>query len=233
MKTKPTANGRIIAIGDIHGHALALRALTRAIQPSPDDVIVTLGDYVNRGPDSKGVIACLIELRDSCKLVPILGNHDEMLLDARNDRYAYDRFVMSGGKGTVDSYGNQKLDGIPASHWRFLETCVDYYETAHSLFTHANFCSYTPLQHQLSSVLRWTGIDEMEICDHRSGKVAIVGHAAANEIRDHGTCVCIDTGCGFGGVLTAYEPATKTIWQVTEDGEVVVRNERQSDQSDQ
>jgi serine/threonine protein phosphatase 1 len=226
MTPKPTANGRIIAIGDIHGHALALRALTRAIQPSPDDVIVTLGDYVNRGPDSGGVIECLIELQDRCKLVTILGNHDEMLLDARNDRYAYDRFLMSGGKETVVSYGNRKLDGIPASHWKFLESCGDYHETADLIFTHANFCSYTPLENQLSSVLRWTGIDEMEICNHRSGKVAIVGHAAGNEIRDHGTCICIDTGCGFGGLLTACEPATKTIWQVTEGGEIVARSER-------
>lgn len=69
-------NSRIIAIGDIHGHSLALRSLLDAVQPSRADVIVTLGDYVNRGPGSREVIECLIELRDRCELIPILGNHE-------------------------------------------------------------------------------------------------------------------------------------------------------------
>lgn len=219
MTIKPTTSGRLIAIGDIHGHAVALRALIKAIQPSADDVIVTLGDYVNRGPDSRGVVECLIHLQDRCNLIPILGNHDEMFLDARKDRYAYDRFLVSGGRETVASYSDQKLDGIPKSHWAFLESCRDYYEIANFIFTHANFCSYTPLKLQLSSVLRWTGIEEMDICRHRTEKVAIVGHSVGEKIRDYGTCICIDTGCGFGGLLTAYEPATKEFWQVTEAGE--------------
>ncbi len=78
----PIMRPRTIAIGDIHGCSLALEALLDAIQPRPDDVIVTLGDYVNRGPDSRGVLDRLIELERRCKLVPILGNHDEMLLAA-------------------------------------------------------------------------------------------------------------------------------------------------------
>ncbi|GAA4473621.1 metallophosphoesterase [Novipirellula rosea] len=221
MTITPTTSGRLIAIGDIHGHAMALRALIRAIQPSADDVIVPLGDYVNRGPDSKGVVECLIELQNRCNLVPILGNHDEMLLDARKDRYAYDRFLVSGGRETVASYGKQKLDGIPKSHWAFLESCRDYYETASFIFTHANFCSYTPLHLQLSSVLRWTGIDDLGICRHRTRKVAIVGHSAGEKFRNYGTCICIDTGCGFGGLLTAYEPITGNQWQVTEMGDLI------------
>lgn len=218
MTNQQTA-GRLIAIGDIHGHALALRGLLSIIEPSHADVIVTLGDYVNRGPDSRDVVECLIELQDRCTLIPILGNHDEMLLDARKDRYAYDRFVFSGGEETVQSYGSQRLNGIPDSHWEFLDSCHDYHVTDGFAFTHANFCSYTPIERQLSSVLRWTGVDEMEICKHKSGRTAIVGHSAGDQIRDFESCVCIDTGCGFGGVLTAYEPATKKHWQVTEAGE--------------
>ncbi|PHQ34375.1 metallophosphoesterase family protein [Rhodopirellula bahusiensis] len=210
--------GRLIAIGDIHGHSNALDSLIRAINPSAKDEIITLGDYVNRGPGSEGVIEQLIELQDRCQLISILGNHDEMLLDARKDQYAFDRFVMSGGKETVQSYRSQKLDAIPDAHWEFLESCRDYHETSNFIFTHANACSHTPMNDQLSSVLRWTGVDEMEICNHRTGKSLVVGHAAGEEIRNFGTCVCIDTGCGFGGVLTAYEPATKKRWQVTEDG---------------
>ena len=72
-------NGRLIAIGDIHGHAKALRAILDQIQPSADDTIITLGDCVNRGPDSRGVLECLLDIQEVCRLIPILGNHDEMM----------------------------------------------------------------------------------------------------------------------------------------------------------
>ena len=77
-------NSRTIAIGDIHGCSAALDALLKTIRPRPEDRIVTLGDYINRGPDSRGVIERLIELKDRCRLVPLLGNHDQMLLEARS-----------------------------------------------------------------------------------------------------------------------------------------------------
>jgi hypothetical protein len=71
---------RTIAIGVIHGCSAALDALLEAIGPRPDDIIVTLGDYINRGPDSRGVLDRLIDLIRRCRLVPLLGNHDQMLL---------------------------------------------------------------------------------------------------------------------------------------------------------
>lgn len=74
---------RTIAIGDIHGCSAAFRALLTAISPQPGDTIVTLGDYVDRGVDSKGAIDLLIELEKRCRLVPLLGNHDEMMLEAQ------------------------------------------------------------------------------------------------------------------------------------------------------
>ena len=83
-------NPRTIAIGDIHGCSAALDALLEAIRPRPEDCIVTLGDYINRGPDSRGVIERLIELKDRCRLVPLLGNHEEMLFEALADSYPLD-----------------------------------------------------------------------------------------------------------------------------------------------
>lgn len=220
------AHGRLIAIGDVHGHEAALRSILKLIEPNYQDEIVTLGDYVNRGPDSSGVIECLLDLGELCELIPILGNHDEMLLDARKDRYALDRFLASGGDKTLLSYGSPSLNAIPDTHWEFLESCQDLYVTRGFAFTHANLCRYTPFHQQQSAILRWTGIDEMEVCNHESGKIAIVGHSAGDQIRDFGTCICIDTGCGFGGLLTAYEPATKKRWQVTEAGELVSSGEQ-------
>src|SRR6516225_5447385 len=79
-------NGRTIAIGDVHGCAEALAALIQAIQPGPDDQIVTLGDYIDGGPDSCGVIDQLLALSGRCRLIPLLGNHEEMLLAALEGR---------------------------------------------------------------------------------------------------------------------------------------------------
>ena len=105
---------RTIAIGDIHGCSIALEALIEAISPQPDDTIIPLGDYVDRGIDSKGVLDQLIELRDRCNLVPILGNHDQMMLHARDGRSDFQGWLDCGGDAALDSYGSsRKLDLIP------------------------------------------------------------------------------------------------------------------------
>ena len=72
--------GRLIAIGDIHGCADALEAILAAIDPREEDCIVTLGDYVDRGPETPRVIERLIQLRSAGNLVPLLGNHELMML---------------------------------------------------------------------------------------------------------------------------------------------------------
>ena len=72
---------RLIAIGDIHGCSVALRTLIEAIDPGASDIVVTLGDYVDRGPDSKGVIDQLIELGKRTQLVALMGNHEEMMME--------------------------------------------------------------------------------------------------------------------------------------------------------
>src|SRR5262245_37847694 len=78
----PAVPSRTIAIGDVHGCSTALAALLDAIGPVESDTVVTLGDYIDRGPDSKGVIEQLIALEQRCRLVPLLGNHEEMILGA-------------------------------------------------------------------------------------------------------------------------------------------------------
>ena len=108
MIPKPT---RTIAIGDIHGCSAALRAILDAIRPMPDDLIVTLGDYVDRGPDSRGVLERLIELAGECRLVPILGNHDDMLIQALDGLHAT-TFLAMGGTATLASYGGSAPEDL-------------------------------------------------------------------------------------------------------------------------
>jgi serine/threonine protein phosphatase 1 len=96
---------RTIAVGDIHGCSAAIDALLNAIRPRPEDVIVTLGDYIDRGPDSKGALERLIELARRCRLVPLLGNHEEMLFEAMADSFPLEFFLGVGGDAILDSYG--------------------------------------------------------------------------------------------------------------------------------
>ena len=131
---------RTIAIGDIHGCSDALASVLRAIGPRADDTIVSLGDYVDRGADSKGVIEMLIRLAGDCRLVPLLGNHDEMMLEATESRAALEKWLRLDGITTLDSYEAAGLiNTVPQEHFEFLRSCRSWYETATHFFVHANY----------------------------------------------------------------------------------------------
>jgi len=218
-----TTSDRLIAIGDIHGHSLALKRIVEVIQPTARDTLVMLGDYVNRGPDSRGVIKILTELEQRCHLMPILGNHEEMMLDSRSDIHAENRWRHDGGDATLASYGDDlSMANIPDAHWEFLERCTPSFETENHLFVHADYCWYLPLDRQSSLDLRWSSITESEPKPHMSGKTVVLGHTPGS-VRDFGFYCCIDTGCGLGGVLTAMDVRTKQCWQASEQGALLCK----------
>ena len=141
----PLRNGRVIAIGDIHGCATALHALIGEIQPAPSDTIITVGDVIDRGPDSRDVIDTLIALRQECHLVSLLGNHEEMLFSARSSHDMLERWLDYGGAATLASYGVGGLQAMPPDHVAFLDACRLYYETPTHFFIHANYDPNLPL----------------------------------------------------------------------------------------
>ena len=95
---------RTLAIGDIHGSSAALKALADFVDFAPDDVIITLGDYIDRGPDSKGVIDFLIELRKSHQVITLKGNHEIMMENARiSDQELY-FWLLNGGEAAMESF---------------------------------------------------------------------------------------------------------------------------------
>ncbi len=206
--------GRTIAIGDIHGCWAALRALVAAIKPAADDTLVPLGDYVDRGPDSRGVLDELLVLEKQCRLAPLLGNHEIMLLDALTNPLAIEPWKDCGGKTTLASYGG-KLANIPEVHWAFIRRCRRYYETATHFFVHANYEADMPLDEQPDYLLFWEHLMFRIPREHENGKIAIVGHTSqkTGEIFDAGHVLCIDTFCHGGGWLTALDVARGTIWQ--------------------
>ncbi len=221
--------GRMIAIGDIHGCSKALAALLDAIVPTHEDTLVALGDFIDRGPDSRDVLEKLIALKGQCSLIPLLGNHEEKLLDALHSKEHLRRWLASGGIDTLRSYGwkpeggrRAVADWIPKAHRAFISSCLPYHETASHVFLHAGYVPALPLEEQPSLALRWRVTDARNAIPHCSGKVAVVGHTPqlSGEVLDLGFLVCIDTNCVRGGWLTAFETNTGQVWQANNEGKM-------------
>src|SRR5437016_5354243 len=132
---------RTLAIGDIHGCNTALACLLRTVQPGREDQIIFLGDYIDRGPGSREVIDALLDLRKTCSTVFLRGNHEAMILEARESFLQADIWQSYGGLETLFSYGaNYSRDwasAIPDNHWAFIENTLPFYETANHIFVHA------------------------------------------------------------------------------------------------
>lgn len=211
---KRNNRGRTIAIGDIHGCAHELQTLLGLIKPREMDTIIFLGDYIDRGPDSKTVIETIIELRKSCNVVTLIGNHEVMLLDAIKQPLTESVWRQFGGQQTLDSYDGD-LSAIPNEHLDFLRNCLFFYETDDHLFVHANYLPTIPLDQQEQQILLWTHLTELRPKPHISGKRVFVGHTPQKngKILDYGHLICLDTFCFGNGILTAMDIHTNKIWQ--------------------
>jgi serine/threonine protein phosphatase 1 len=213
--------GRTIAVGDIHGCSKALDALIEVIAPTPEDRLVMLGDYIDRGPDSRGVIERLLELQQRCQLVPLMGNHELMFFRAQETITELFFWLNYGGQQTVDSYGGD-LEAMPPPHLDFLRRCRPFYETERHIFVHANYEYDVPLEAQRSTVLFWTHLNQRVPPRHISGKTVILGHTPQTngEILHLGHLICLDTFCCGGAWLTAMDVDTQRLWQANREGEL-------------
>jgi serine/threonine protein phosphatase 1 len=212
---------RVIAIGDIHGCAAALRAVVQAIKPAKGDTLIPLGDCIDRGPQSRQVIDELLALREECRLVPLLGNHEEMMLNFLDGRPQPDDWYEVGGAATLASYGPRRsVDEILPEHVDYLRTWADCFQTDTHFFVHASYEPQRPLHEQHWQTLRWHSLRDGVPESHVSGKVAVVGHTSQKDgqIFDVGHLICIDTYCWGGGWLTALEPSTGQVWQADRHG---------------
>ena len=215
--------GRVIAIGDIHGCSLALDAILEAVAPWTQDTIVTLGDYIDRGPDSAGTLERLIALSGRCRVVPLLGNHDEVLLKILSGhQYLAHAWLAFGGAETLASYGCSVPQQIPRSHVEFLRQCPSWFEADGHFFVHASYDPRQKLKAQPAELLRWQSLAEGLPAPHRSGKAAVVGHTSQKdgEVLDLGYLRCIDTWAYGTGYLTALDVNSGQIWQADKHGHV-------------
>ena len=211
---------RTIAIGDIHGYLQALDAIVAAVDPQPHDTLVFLGDYVDAGPNSRDVLDRLIGLGNRFRVVCLLGNHEETMLGARGGKSDLRFWLNIGGRETLESYGSAgDLRLVPPDHFDFLKGLPLFHETPTHFFVHANYDPQRPLAQQESAILLWKQLNEIP-APHVSGKIAVVGHTPQKnqQILDLPHLKCIDTGCGYGGLLTALDVGNGQVWQVDEFG---------------
>jgi serine/threonine protein phosphatase 1 len=215
---------RILAIGDIHGCSQALDHLLKAVAPTADDLIITLGDYVDRGPDSFGVIERLLRFRRDHRLIALKGNHEQMMLDARQGSGPLGDWLSSGGRQTLASYSVLGDEGnfvdVPDEHWSFLENgLVPWHEIDTHFFVHGSVYPDMPLSEQPDFMLFWEFFENP--APHESGKIMICGHTSQKSgvPRNLGHAICIDTWAYGNGWLTCLEVLSGRVWQTRQTGE--------------
>jgi serine/threonine protein phosphatase 1 len=216
--------GRVLAIGDIHGCAAQFEALIEAIAPSADDHVILLGDYVDRGPDSRSVVNRVLELSKTHRVTALKGNHEQMMLEARGSHEKLSDWLLNGGDATLRSYGGTRgaIRDIPAEHWRFLENgLVDFLETEDHIYVHANAYPDMAMGEQPDFMLRWERCDK--IAAHESGKVIVCGHTPQKNGRplNKGFAICLDTHACGGGPLTCLDTASGRVWLAEANGRVL------------
>lgn len=217
------AGQRVYAIGDIHGRLDLFEALIAAIEAddtahgSADTTVILLGDLIDRGPDSAGVIAAARAWQARRKVRILMGNHEEMFLGAFSKIDVLRHFLRFGGRETVLSYpidraayDNATLEqtrsliaaAVPARDLDFIRTFEDAVEIGDYLFVHAGIAPGVALADQQVHNLRWI---RHEFLDHRAdhGHVVVHGHTIAAEPEFRSNRIGIDTGAYMHGRLTA------------------------------
>ena len=220
----------IYAIGDIHGCLNALEDLLIKLPLKPEDELVFLGDYIDRGPNSKGVIDYLLRNRQP-NWQFLRGNHEQMLLEwlGTPNALTAGNWLLNGGHQTLQSYVPAKnmdeLRGegahmilqshIPPSHAEFYNSLPYTHETSDYFFCHAGINLDKPLNAQDPDDLLW--IRRKFIEDPRpTPKLVIHGHTPIEQVDLSRDRINLDTGAVYGGYLTALSLPEKKIFQTKE-----------------
>jgi serine/threonine protein phosphatase 1 len=242
---------RVYAVGDIHGRLDLLEELLEIIDadhsgraPS-EKLLIFLGDLVDRGPDSCGVIERLRRLRAGGEKVRfLLGNHDEVFLKAASGDAKATRFLVRiGGRDTILSYGLSIEDyeqatysdlaqllkeKVPESHREFLATFEDYAEVGDYLFVHAGIRPGLDLASQSTIDLRWIRRDFLEHKDPHE-RMVIHGHSISEDPVVRRNRIGIDTGAFASGRLSAIGLEGTGHWFLSTAGAVDERWQQMTD----
>ncbi|MEM6309589.1 MAG: metallophosphoesterase [Pseudomonadota bacterium] len=234
----------IYAIGDIHGQLGMLQAALARIEADSgaDARIVFLGDYADRGPNSRGVLDLLSRAQAQRRnWVFLKGNHDRMFeyflqTPPREDPYMmvelYWLHPRLGGDMTLASYGvdargtrrlmevhRETLDAVPQAHRDFLQSLVLTHETDDLFFVHAGIRGGVSLADQTEMDMLWIR-KEFHNDARLHPKLIVHGHTPVDVATNYGNRVNLDTGAGYGKPLTAAVFADGEVWQLTDTGRV-------------
>lgn len=207
-----------IAIGDIHGCNRALQTMLDLVQPNTHDLVVTLGDYVDRGPDSKAVITTLLDLKKSHQFIHLMGNHEIQMIRALEAPHHRERFLsgLCGGMDTLHSYGGS-FDDVLEEHWHFIKSAELYHELENHILVHAGLEAHLPVDQQDQETYYYQRFHSQKA--HISGKTVVCGHSIQGDLPTNlGYAVCLDTCAYGGGWLSALDIDTGTLWQTNESG---------------
>jgi serine/threonine protein phosphatase 1 len=201
---------KIYALGDLHGMAgLLSRALAFIAADAREGAaqVIFLGDYVDRGSDSKGVLDLLVAgpPNPMHTWIPLKGNHDQFMSDAlAGDEAALDDWLYNGGLNTLASFGLSmyEWDRIPERYAAFLRSLPLTYEDDHRIFVHAGLRPGIPLNEQEPNDLLW--IREPFLGAHYDfGTLVVHGHTPARHFEYRPPYrLNLDTGAAYGGKLT-------------------------------
>jgi serine/threonine protein phosphatase 1 len=194
------------AIGDVHGcldKLVRLLARCRAHGGGEPSRLVFVGDYIDRGPDSRGVVETLLALQREQEVIYLCGNHEAMVLDAleTNDHALW---LRNGGGDTLASYGVTRAAELPPAHLDWIAALRLTFDDGRRLFVHAGVNPSVPLDRQDERDLVW--IREPFLSSRRDyGRLIVHGHTPLTTgVPDHRTNrLNIDTAAVFGGPLTA------------------------------
>lgn len=214
--------GRFLVVGDIHGCRDELCVLLDALEPSGEDVLCFLGDYVDRGPDPKGVIDRLLQLRREgprCRF--LRGNHEDMFLSylGLGGRYG-DAFLYNGGGVTLESYGMSGLPcekarlALPEEHEQFLLGLELMVRKDRFLCVHAGVNPRRPLENQDPEDLLWIR-QEFLAARLPFSVVVVFGHTPCRDVEwGLHRKIGLDTGLVYGNKLSCLDLDSGRVWQV-------------------
>lgn len=234
-ETRVPPGERYYVIGDVHGRLDLLDALAQAIEDddaastASDTTVVLLGDLVDRGNDSAGVIRFVRKWQKKHNVRILMGNHEEMFLQSFEDREVLRHFLKHGGRETLQSFGlprkqlnslnidqlfDRLQDLVPLKTRQFIGSFEDMIVAGDYLFVHAGIDPLLPLHQQRRSDYLWI---RERFLQHKGPlpKVVVHGHTIYDDVEDRGTRIGIDTGAFRTGVLTALvlEGANKRVIQ--------------------
>lgn len=236
--------GPVYAIGDVHGQ---LEGLERAIElieadGGRDARVVLVGDYIDRGPDSRGVVEYLMQAQATGRpWAMIKGNHDRYLVRFLSEMRVSDPRTRTGltwlnprlgGDKTLASYGIEASEdmplepllaaaqaAVPQAHVAFLDALPVMHETADKLFVHAGIRPGVPLAEQQEDDLLWIREGFLEHPDS-FGPLVVHGHTALERPEHYGNRVNLDGGAGYFRPLHPAVFEGDTCWLLTEAGRI-------------